>query len=321
MASHEEFERSIGDVVAQIGKLKEMASSGGLDVDTELKKLESRLAELRAETYENVTPLEQVQIARHQQRPHSLDMIERIFTDFIELHGDRGFRDDPAVVTGWGRLAERSVMVIGQQKGRNTKGNLKRNFAMMHPEGYRKALRMMRQAEKFRRPIISLIDTPAAYPGIGAEERGQSEAIARNLLEMSLIETPILVAVIGEGGSGGALGLSVGDRIIMLEHAIYSVISPEGCASILWKENTEEARSKAAAALKLTAPDLKRLGVIDELIEEPKGGAHTDWDGAAEILSEALKRNLDELRSLPVDQLLQGRYEKFRAMGVWGEGE
>ena len=321
MASHEEFERSIGDVVAQIGKLKEMASSGGLDVDTELKKLESRLAELRAETYENVTPLEQVQIARHQQRPHSLDMIERIFTDFIELHGDRGFRDDPAVVTGWGRLAERSVMVIGQQKGRNTKGNLKRNFAMMHPEGYRKALRMMRQAEKFRRPIISLIDTPAAYPGIGAEERGQSEAIARNLLEMSLIETPILVAVIGEGGSGGALGLSVGDRIIMLEHAIYSVISPEGCASILWKENTEEARSKAAAALKLTAPDLKRLGVIDELIEEPKGGAHTDWDGAAEILSEALQRNLDELRSLPVDQLLQGRYEKFRAMGVWGEGE
>ncbi len=319
MASHEEFERSIGDVVAQIGKLKEMASSGGLDVETELKKLESRLAELRAETYENVTPLEQVQIARHQQRPHSLDMIERIFTDFIELHGDRGFRDDPAVVTGWGRLAERSVMVIAQQKGRNTKGNLKRNFAMMHPEGYRKALRMMRQAEKFRRPIISLIDTPAAYPGIGAEERGQSEAIARNLLEMSLIETPILVAVIGEGGSGGALGLSVGDRIIMLEHAIYSVISPEGCASILWKENTEEARSKAAAALKLTAPDLKRLGVIDELIEEPKGGAHTDWDGAAEILSEALQRNLDELRSLPVDQLLQGRYEKFRAMGVWGE--
>ncbi len=321
MASHEEFERSIGDVVAQIGKLKEMASSGGLDVETELKKLESRLAELRAETYANVTPLEQVQIARHQQRPHSLDMIERIFTDFIELHGDRGFRDDPAVVTGWGRLAERSVMVIAQQKGRNTKGNLKRNFAMMHPEGYRKALRMMRQAEKFRRPIISLIDTPAAYPGIGAEERGQSEAIARNLLEMSLIETPILVAVIGEGGSGGALGLSVGDRIIMLEHAIYSVISPEGCASILWKENTEEARSKAAAALKLTAPDLKRLGVIDELIEEPKGGAHTDWDGAAEILSEALQRNLDELRSLPVDQLLQGRYETFRAMGVWGGGE
>ncbi len=258
-----------------------------------------------------------VHIARHPQRPHSLDMIERVFTEFVELHGDRSFRDDPAVVCGWGRLGERSVMVIGQQKGRNTKENLKRNFAMMHPEGYRKALRMMKLAEKFRRPVVTMIDTPAAYPGIGAEERGQAEAIARNLLEMSLVETPIIAAVIGEGGSGGALGLSVADRIIMLEYAIYSVISPEGCASILWKENTEEVRAKAAAALKLTAPDLQELGVIDEVVPEPEGGAHDDWDGAAEILKSALKRELDVLTGQSIKELLAGRYEKYRKMGAW----
>jgi acetyl-CoA carboxylase carboxyl transferase subunit alpha len=275
------------------------------------------LEELRADNFKALTPMERVLIARHQQRPHSLDMIERVFSDFIELHGDRAFRDDPAVVCGWGRLNGQSVMVIAQQKGRNTKENLKRNFAMMHPEGYRKALRMMRQAEKFGRPIVTIIDTPAAYPGIGAEERGQAEAIARNLLEMSLIETPIIAAVIGEGGSGGALGLSVANRIIMMEYAIYSVISPEGCASILWKENTEEVRSKAAAALKLTAPDLSALGVIDEIVGEPEGGAHEDWDKAAELLSEALIRNLDELRGRPTQELLDERYEKYRKMGAW----
>jgi acetyl-CoA carboxylase carboxyl transferase subunit alpha len=317
MATHQDFERSIGETVAKIGHLQEMASARGLDVEAELKTLEARLEHLRAETFKALTPMERVQIARHPQRPHSLDMIERIFTDFIELHGDRSFRDDPAVVAGWARLNGESVMVVAQQKGRNTKENLKRNFAMMHPEGYRKALRLMRQAEKFRRPIITLIDTPAAYPGIGAEERGQAEAIARNLLEMSLIETPIVAAVIGEGGSGGALGLSVADRIIMLEYAIYSVISPEGCASILWKENTEEVRSKAAAALKLTAPDLHRLRVIDEVVAEPEGGAHDDWDRAAELLKEALVRHIGELRDKPVDQLLDGRYGKYRKMGAW----
>jgi acetyl-CoA carboxylase carboxyl transferase subunit alpha len=244
-------------------------------------------------------------------------MIERIFDDFVELHGDRAFRDDPAVVSGWGRIANRSVMIIAQQKGRNTKENLKRNFAMMHPEGYRKALRMMRLAEKFRRPVITIIDTPAAYPGLGAEERGQAEAIARNLLEMSLIETPIIAAVIGEGGSGGALGLSVADRILMLEYAIYSVISPEGCASILWKENTEEARAQAASALKLTAPDLQRLSVIDEQIPEPQGGAHSDWDRAANSLSESLQRHLAELTEMPTPELLEARYDKYRAMGEW----
>jgi acetyl-CoA carboxylase carboxyl transferase subunit alpha len=320
MASHQDFERSIGDVVARIGQLKELASERGLDVEAELKKLESRLEELRAETLESLTPMERVQIARHQQRPHSLDMIERVFTDFVELHGDRAFRDDPAVVCGWARLDDRSVMVIAQQKGRNTKENLKRNFAMMHPEGYRKALRMMRMAEKYGRPVITIIDTPAAYPGIGAEERGQAEAIARNLLEMSLIEVPILAAVIGEGGSGGALGLSVADRIVMMEYAIYSVISPEGCASILWKENTEEARSKAASALKLTAPDLLELCVIDEVISEPPGGAHEDWEGAATALKESLTRNLAELEKRSAADLLDARYAKYRKMGAW-EGD
>jgi acetyl-CoA carboxylase carboxyl transferase subunit alpha len=317
MASHQDFERSIGEVVARIGQLKELASERGLDVAAELKGLEARLEELRAETLESLTPMERVQIARHQQRPHALDMIERLFTDFVELHGDRAFRDDPAVICGWGRLDGRSLMVIAQQKGRNTKENLKRNFAMMHPEGYRKALRMMRLAEKFGRPVITIIDTPAAYPGIGAEERGQAQAIARNLLEMSLIEVPIIAAVIGEGGSGGALGLSVADRIIMLEYAIYSVISPEGCASILWKENTEEARSKAAAALKLTAPDLLALGVIDEVIGEPPGGAHEDWEGTARALKESLTRNLAELTGRPAAELLDGRYAKYRRMGAW----
>jgi acetyl-CoA carboxylase carboxyl transferase subunit alpha len=317
MASHQDFERSIGDVVARIGQLKELASERGLDVEAELKKLESRLEELRAETLESLTPMERVQIARHQQRPHSLDMIERVFTDFVELHGDRAFRDDPAVVCGWARLDDRSVMVIAQQKGRNTKENLKRNFAMMHPEGYRKALRMMRMAEKYGRPVITIIDTPAAYPCIGAEERGQAEAIARNLLEMSLIEVPILAAVIGEGGSGGALGLSVADRIVMMEYAIYSVISPEGCASILWKENTEEARSKAASALKLTAPDLLELCVIDEVISEPPGGAHEDWEGAATALKESLTRNLAELEKRSGADLLDARYAKYRKMGAW----
>ncbi len=303
--------------MGKIEHLKDIASARGLDVEADLRKLETRLEDLRTETLKALSPMERVQIARHPQRPHALDMIERIFSDFMELHGDRAFRDDPAVVAGWGRLNDDSVMIIAQQKGRNTKENLKRNFAMMHPEGYRKALRMIQMAEKFRRPVITIIDTPAAYPGIGAEERGQAEAIARNLREMSLVETPIIAAVIGEGGSGGALGLSVANRIIMLEHAIYSVISPEGCASILWKENTEEVREKAAAALKLTAPDLNNLGVIDEIVGEPKGGAHEDWDAAAELLKEALTRHLDELRGQPVDQLLKGRYDKYRKIGAW----
>jgi acetyl-CoA carboxylase carboxyl transferase subunit alpha len=317
MASHQEFESSIEETRAKIEHLKELASARGLDVEADLRKLEDRLDELRSETFRALSPMERVQIARHAQRPHSLDMIERVFTDWIELHGDRAFRDDPAVVCGWGRLNGDTVMVVAQQKGRNTKDNLKRNFAMMHPEGYRKALRFMKQAEKFGRPIVTIIDTPAAYPGIGAEERGQAEAIARNLREMSLIETPIVAAVIGEGGSGGALGLSVADRIIMMEYAIYSVISPEGCASILWKENTEETREKAADALKLTAPDLYELGVIDDMIPEPEGGAHGDWDGAANLLKEVLERTLEQLRQLPTESLLSGRYEKYRKMGAW----
>ncbi|KPK81151.1 MAG: hypothetical protein AMS25_07560 [Gemmatimonas sp. SM23_52] len=317
MATHQEFERSIGEVKSQIRRLKELADARGLNVEAELRKLEARLQELQAETFKALTPMERVQIARHQQRPHALDIIDRVFTDFIELHGDRAFRDDPAVVSGWARFDGRSLMVIAQQKGRSTKENLSRNFAMMHPEGYRKALRMMRIAEKFKRPVVTIIDTPAAYPGIGAEERGQAEAIARNLLEMSLIETPILAVVIGEGGSGGALGLSVTDRILMLEYAIYSVISPEGCASILWRENTEDVRAQAAAALRLTAPDLYELGVIEEVVPEPEGGAHQDWDRTAEILAEAMRRHLTQLYEQPLPELLERRYAKYRKLGAW----
>lgn len=317
--NHQEFERSLGEAASQIGRLEELASARGLDMEAELKELKERLDKIQVEAYEHLTPVERVQIARHMQRPHSLDIIERVVEDFVELHGDRAFRDDPAVVAGWGRIGGRSVMVIAQQKGRNTKENLKRNFAMMHPEGYRKALRLVRMAEKFGRPVLTLIDTPAAYPGIGAEERGQAEAIARNLLEMSQAETPIIALVLGEGGSGGALGLSVADRILMLEYAIYSVISPEGCASILWKENTEEVRAQAAAALKLTAPDLMELGIIDEIIPEPAGGAHTDWDATARSVAQALRRHLYELCGVPVDELLDARYRKYRGIGVWSE--
>ncbi|HSR42173.1 MAG TPA: acetyl-CoA carboxylase carboxyltransferase subunit alpha, partial [Longimicrobiales bacterium] len=268
-------------------------------------------------TYQNLRPIEQVQVARHPRRPYTLDYVDRIFTDFIELHGDRAFRDDEAIVAGWARLDGHSVMLIGHQKGRDMKENLRRNFGMPHPEGYRKALRLMRLAEKFGRPVVTLIDTPGAYPGIGAEERGQAEAIARNLKEMARFRTPLVSVVIGEGGSGGALALGVTDRILMLEHAIYSVISPEGCAAILWR--SAEHREKAAEALKLTSRDLVRLGVADEVIPEPPGGAHSDWDGAAEALKEALVRHVSELSALDPDDLVERRHEKFGAIGAWRE--
>jgi acetyl-CoA carboxylase carboxyl transferase subunit alpha len=261
--------------------------------------------------------MEQVQVARHPKRPFTLDYIERIFTDFLELHGDRAYRDDEAIVGGWARLNGESVMVMGHQKGRDMKENLRRNFGMPHPEGYRKALRLMRQAEKFRRPVVTLIDTPGAYPGIGAEERGQAEAIATNLREMAHLKTPLVSVVIGEGGSGGALALGVTDRILMLEHAVYSVISPEGCAAILWR--SAQHRAKAADALKLTSQDLERLGVADEVVPEPCGGAHSDWDGAAERLREVLSRHVREVQQLDLDTLLRKRWAKYEAMGAWRE--
>lgn len=259
--------------------------------------------------------VDRVQLARHPKRPYTLDYIELAFTDFVELHGDRSFRDDQAIVGGWARLDGETVMVVGHQKGRDMKQNLRRNFGMPHPEGYRKALRLMRQAEKFGHPVITLIDTPGAYPGIGAEERGQAEAIAHNLRAMALLRVPIVAAVIGEGGSGGALALGIADRVLMFENSIYSVISPEGCAAILWK--TAAAKDAAADALKLTAADLEVLDVIDEVLPEPPGGAQHDPEAIAASLREALQRHLSALRPLAVDTLLRRRWNKYESMGQW----
>jgi acetyl-CoA carboxylase carboxyl transferase subunit alpha len=256
-------------------------------------------------------------VARHPRRPYTLDYLELCFTDFVELRGDRLYRDDPAIIGGWARLRGRPVVVIGQQKGRDTKENLKRNFGMPHPEGYRKALRLMRMGERFGAPVITLIDTPGAYPGLGAEERGQAEAIARNLLEMAAMRTILIAAVVGEGGSGGALALGVADRVIMLENAIYSVISPEGCAAILWKDASQKER--AAEALKLTPPDLLRLDVIDQIVPEPPGGAHADPEQTARALEDALDKAIRSLEKLPADKLVRHRAEKYRRMGKFAE--
>jgi len=317
-APHLEFERDIVNLQTQIDSLLGQTEERGIDVSEELRVLRTKLDILKEETYRNLSPLEQVQVARHPGRPFTLDYIPRCFTGWMELHGDRAFRDDAAIVGGWARLEGHSVMVIGHQKGRDMKENLLRNFGMPHPEGYRKALRLMRLAEKFGRPVVTLIDTPGAYPGIGAEERGQAEAIAMNLREMARLRVPTVSVVIGEGGSGGALALGVTDRILMLQHAVYSVISPEGCAAILWR--SAEHRGKAAAALRLTSEDLKRLEVADEVIPEPPGGAHSDWEATAAALRSALIRNLEELRSLSQEELLRRRHAKFEAMGAWEEG-
>lgn len=312
---HLDFERDIVEIQTQIDKLLDLADRKGIDVSDEVAVLRGKLLDLKRETYDSLKPIEQVQVARHPQRPYTLDYVHRLFTDWIELHGDRGYRDDEAIVGGWARLNGHSVMVVGQQKGRDMKENLRRNFGMPHPEGYRKALRLMRQAEKFGRPVITFIDTPGAYPGIGSEKRGIGEAIAFNLREMARLRVPVVSAVIGEGMSGGALGIGVTDRILMLEHSIYSVISPEGCAAILWR--SAEHKEKAATALKLTAKDLHRLGVCDEIVPEPEGGAHADWDGASQRLSEALGRVIGELEQLPVDELRERRWAKYEGIGAW----
>jgi len=312
-----EFEKPLLELERQIDDLKRIGAERQLDVETELVGLQTKLESLRGEIYRSLTPIQRVMVARHARRPYTLDYLSTIFTDFIELHGDRLYRDDPAIVGGWARLGGMSVMVIGHQKGRDTKDNLKRNFAMPHPEGYRKALRLMKLAAKFGAPIVTLIDTPGAYPGLGAEERGQSEALARNILEMSILPTPIVACVIGEGGSGGALALGVADRILMLENSVYSVISPEGCAAILWKDAGQ--RERAAEALKLTADDLLQLKLIDEIIPEPVGGAHIDPDGAGEALRSALIRHVTELRKIRPEKLVRRRAEKFAAMGVYTE--
>jgi acetyl-CoA carboxylase carboxyl transferase subunit alpha len=310
-----DFERAIAEVEEQIGHLRGLARERGLDVSTELRSLERKLTGLKQDTFRNLSPIERVQVARHPRRPYTLDYLELAFTDWVELAGDRAFRDDASIVGGWARLDGETVMVIGQQKGRDMKENLRRNFGMPHPEGYRKALRLMKLAEKFNRPLITLIDTPGAYPGIGAEERGQGEAIARNLREMAALKVPSVAIVIGEGGSGGALAIGVADRVLMLENSVYSVISPEGCAAILWKSGSE--REKAATAMRITAEDLMGLGVIDEVIPEPAGGAHSDWEETVAAVREALLRHLAELRGMQTDELRRARWAKYMAMGEW----
>ncbi len=312
-----EFEKPLAELERQIDELRQVGKDRGIDVDTELAALQEKLEAKRGDIYSRLTPMQRVLVARHPRRPYTLDYLSSIFTDFIELHGDRLFRDDPAIVGGWARLAGQSVMVIGHQKGRDTKENIKRNFGMPNPEGYRKALRLMQMAARFEAPIISLIDTPGAYPGLGAEERGQSEALARNILEMSALPTPIISVVIGEGGSGGALALGVADRIMMFENSVYSVISPEGCAAILWKDASQ--RERAAEALKLTADDLVRLGIVDEIIAEPTGGAHHDPETAGEALRTSLIKHLAELRKVKGERLIKRRHDKFAAMGAYAE--
>ncbi|WP_243286004.1 acetyl-CoA carboxylase carboxyltransferase subunit alpha [Geothrix terrae] len=282
----------------------------------EREKLQKKLDKLKAELFTNLTDWQRAQLARHPKRPYTLDYLERICERFEELHGDRRFGDDAAIVGGMGWIEGNPVMIIGQQKGRDTKQKILRNFGMPKPEGYRKALRLMKLAEKFQRPVLCLIDTPGAYPGVDAEERGQAEAIARNLLEMAKLEVPVVAVVLGEGGSGGALALGVADRVLMMENAIYSVISPEGCASILWKDASQA--PKAAAALKLTAPHLLELGVIDGIVKEPLGGAHSDFDAAAAALKEAVIEAFSELSELSAEQLVEERYQKFARMGSVG---
>jgi acetyl-CoA carboxylase carboxyl transferase subunit alpha len=315
-----EFERPLAELERQIDELKKRADGHQIDVEKELVPLEKKLNDLRVEVYRNLTPLQRLQVARSNKRPFTLDYMRLCFTDFVELHGDRLFREDPAIVGGWARLDGETVMCIGHQRGRDTKENLKRNFGMPHPEGYRKALRLMKLAEKFHVPVFTFIDTPGAWAGLGAEERGQSEAIAHNLFEMSRLEVPIIATVIGEGGSGGALALGVADRVFMLENAVYSVITVEGCAAILWKDGkSPEMRERAASALRITAQDLLDLRAIDEIIPEPLGGAHANHEEAAAKLQATLIKTYEELRKLKPDKLVRRRREKFLKMGAFEE--
>ncbi len=312
-----EFEKPIVELERRIREMKEYSEATNVEISDEIAKLEQKAEKLRADIYSRLTRWQRVQLARHPQRPYTLDYIERMTSDFFELHGDRAYGDDPAIVGGFALLDGRNVAVVGHQKGRTTKEKLHRNFGMPHPEGYRKALRIMKLAAKFRRPIISLVDTPGAFPGIGAEERGQAEAIARNLFEMSHLPTPIIVVIIGEGASGGALGIGVGDRVLMMENTWYSVISPEGCAAILWRDSTKA--EQAAEAMKLTAADLLELGVVDKTVPEPLGGAHQNYDEAARILKEHIVAELDELMKTPAAQLIEARIEKYARMGFYNE--
>jgi acetyl-CoA carboxylase carboxyl transferase subunit alpha len=309
-ASTLDRQKEIDRLEKDVEELRHLAASK--DGDAELERLRREVLELRREFYDHMGPWQRAQIARHPQRPYTLDWVNLMFTDFIEIHGDRGFADDKALITGLGKFRGRPVAVVGQQKGRDTKQRVVRNFGQPKPEGYRKALRVMQLAAKFRLPILSFIDTPGAYPGIDAEERGQGEAIAKNLREMARLPVPVIVTVTGEGGSGGALAIAVGDRVNILENGFYSVISPEGCASIIWRDSAKA--ETAAIAMKIMATDLKELGIVDEIIPEPDGGAHSDHEGAARLLGDVLERQLLILSSQSPRQLLDSRYEKFRRM-------
>lgn len=317
-----DFEKPIVELEEKIEELREFQEKHSdqdrkINLSSEIKKLEEKLQSLKQEVYGSLTPWQRIQIARHPRRPYTLDYIDMLSENFLQLYGDRCFADDKAMVVGLAKISSHKFMVIGHQKGRDTQENIYRNFGCAHPEGYRKALRFMQLAEKFNLPILIFIDTPGAYPGIGAEERGQAQAIALNLREMVNIKTPIIIYVIGEGGSGGALGIGIGDRICVLENAYYSVISPEGCAAILWKSSAKA--NEAAEALKLTAADLLRLGIIDEVVKEPLGGAHRDPQETAKNIKDSLKKNLDELSRIPKDELIGKRYDKFRRIGVFSE--
>lgn len=313
MRDYLEFEKPIREIEEKIEKLSATATSGKSSVQNDIRKLRAKLAQTEHELYKTLTPWQRTQLARHPQRPSTLDYITELTRDFLEFHGDRVFGDDRAIVGGFARFNDRSVMIIGHQKGKTLKERCTRNFGMPNPEGYRKALRLMKMAEKFNRPIITFIDTPGAYPGIGAEERGQAEAIARNLFVMSRLTVPIISVVIGEGGSGGALALGVADRILMLEHSVYSVISPEGCAAILW--DSPEKVPDAASALKMTAQDLIELGVIDTIVAEPLGGAHREPRAVCSLVGKALTNQLFDLLDLPVEQLIAQREQKYRKLG------
>jgi acetyl-CoA carboxylase carboxyl transferase subunit alpha len=304
-------QKEIERLEKDVEELRHLA--GDANAEAELQRVREQVSELRREFYIHLGPWQRAQVARHQQRPYTLDFIALLFTDFMELHGDRGYADDKAIIAGLAKFHGRPVAIIGHQKGRDTKQRLVRNFGQPKPEGYRKALRVMQLAAKFGRPILTFIDTPGAYPGIDAEERGQGEAIARNLREMARLPVPVIVTVTGEGGSGGALAIAVGDRVNILENSFYSVISPEGCASIIWRDATKA--ETAAAAMKITAKDLKELGIVDEIVAEPEGGAHTDHEAAARLLDQVLDRQLVALSNQPVRELLDARYEKFRKMG------
>jgi len=312
-----EFEKPILELERRIAELKETAKATGVDLEAEIRLLEERLARLRKETYENLTPWQRVQLARASGRPTTLDVLEKAFQDFIELHGDRAFADDPAIVGGLAYLEGEKVVVVGHQKGRDTKENLQRNFGMPHPEGYRKAMRLMDLADRFGSPFLTFVDTPGAYPGVSAEERGQAWVIAQSIQRMSRLRVPAVTVILGEGGSGGALAIAVANRVLILENAWYSVISPESCAAILWRDAKEA--PKAAEALKLTAKDLLQLKVVDAIVPEPEGGAHKDPDRAIRNIKEALLKALEELKGLSPEALYEDRYRRFRSLGAFAE--